>query len=97
MGQIIRRLINKGEAVIIEGGAPCLLGMPRMELTGGRLLVIENHKGIAELSQNEISVRVRDGWVVIRGERLYLRGLNREELVVGGTITAVELVKRRIV
>jgi len=93
---IIRRLINKGEAVVIEGGASYLLGLPRMELTGGKLLVIENHRGIAELTREEISVRVKDGHVVIRGKSLRIRGFNRAELVVGGDISAVELQKRRI-
>jgi sporulation protein YqfC len=96
MAHFIRRLINKGEAVIIEGGAPYLLGMPRMELTDGSLLVIENHRGVAELTGSEIAVRVREGQVVVRGVGLRIRGLNHEELVVGGEIHAVELVRRKI-
>jgi len=63
-----------------------LLHVPRMEIYGVRQLMLENHKGILEYSQELI--RINCGKVIIRveGEELTLKAMNLKELSIVGNI-----------
>ena len=70
--------------------------MPRqslIEIYGNNRLLIENHKGILEYSNEEIVVRLKFGLVRITGERLTIALMNKCRLVICGSIGSVHLCK----
>jgi sporulation protein YqfC len=84
------RLIQKGENYMIEQGDSSLLSVARAELVSNRLLIVENHKGIAELTGMLVSVRVKGGIMRVSGQGLYIRQLNRREVRVAGHILSLD-------
>lgn len=71
-----------------------LPGVPLVEITGERRVLIEHHRGVSRYGSGEISVRVRYGEVLIRGCGLELAKMTREQLVVSGRIDCVSLIRR---
>ena len=68
--------------------------LPLMELTGDRRLLIENHRGILEYSQERISVQVKFGTVSIIGTGLELCYISEKQLIVVGEILEIVLERR---
>lgn len=67
-------------------------GLSRIEITGRRALLLENHKGILAYSTEEIHVSVHNAVVKIKGEGLLLRAMNAEALLIAGTLSSIEFV-----
>ena len=64
---------------------------PVVELCGLHRVLIENHKGVTEYSQQRIAVAVSFGGVVIEGEHLHLCRISTHQLVVKGQIQNIML------
>ncbi len=64
--------------------------LPRVEISGGRRLLIEQHKGIIEYGPNEIYVNSSKGVIKVRGEALELRAMTANQLLVSGLLFGVE-------
>ncbi|MBQ8178454.1 MAG: YabP/YqfC family sporulation protein [Clostridia bacterium] len=60
---------------------------------GGKELMIEGHKGLSEYGENEISIRVRGGKIIVKGERLYIDEINHEEISIRGNICSIGVEK----
>lgn len=67
---------------------------PIVELTGERRVLIENHQGVHAYSAKEIKIKVRFGCVAVVGEKLYLRELSKEQLVISGRVDSIRLFRR---
>ena len=85
MAKIGERLFSSPLAEDLVGG------QSRIELTGGRRLLIEDHRGILEYTETLLRVALRRGQVRITGDDLRLTALTLRELAVSGTIRAIEL------
>ena len=72
-----------------------LPGVPLLELSGQRRVLIENHHGVTEYSQQEICVKVCFGLFCICGTGLELASMSKERLVITGCIDTVRLLKGR--
>ena len=68
--------------------------LPLVELTGDRRLLIENHRGILEYSQERISVQVKFGAISIVGNSLGLCYISEKQLIVVGEIHKLVLERR---
>ncbi len=66
-------------------------GVPKLTLSGGSEVLIENHEGLKSYTRDLIEVRGRNMLMQIRGEDLELTAMTRNELVIKGIIVAVEL------
>ncbi len=55
----------------------------------GKELLIEGHKGLSEYGENAITVRVRGGKIVAKGEGLSINEINHEEIVIKGMILSI--------
>ncbi|PKM72964.1 MAG: sporulation protein [Firmicutes bacterium HGW-Firmicutes-16] len=66
-------------------------GVPKLTLSGGSEVLIENHEGLKSYSRDLIEVRGRNMLMQIRGEDLELSAMTKTELVISGIIVAVEL------
>ncbi len=76
------------QALDIPGQAA---GLPRVELVGRHEVRMENHRGILAYGQEEIMVSGGKVIVKIIGSGLELKAMNAAELLITGTIAAVEL------
>ena len=68
-----------------------IAGLPRIELTGDRELLMEHHRGILSYGDQEIHISGGKLIVKVRGSGLELRAMNGEELLITGFITGVDL------
>jgi len=76
------------QALDIPGEA---VGLPRVEVTGRHEVRMENHRGILAYGREEIIVSGGRVIVKIRGEGLVLKAMTPSELLITGTVAAVEL------
>ena len=85
MTKIGKRLLGSPLAEDLVGG------LPRLELTGGSRLLIEDHRGILEYTDTVLRVALRRGTITVVGEALQLTALTLRELAVSGRIRSIEL------
>lgn len=85
-----RKIIDR---ILLELDLPSEVppGWPLVELFGNRRVLIENQNGVCCYDQRKITVKVRQGLIVISGEELELREVTKNQLVVTGIIFGVSL------
>ncbi len=76
-------------AELLDVPADTLAGLLHIEMTGTKEVFIENHKGIIELSENEVTVNAGKKVVHVLGQRLCVLSMNSEEVRLGGEIERV--------
>lgn len=69
-------------------------GLPLVEISGQRRVLIENHRGVSGYGRQQITVRVSYGEISVRGCGLELARMSREQLVITGRIDCVSLNRR---
>lgn len=68
-----------------------LRGVPLVEISGTRRVLIEHHMGVVAYGCDEIQVRVRYGLLSVSGSALNLARMSKEQLVICGCIDGVRL------
>jgi sporulation protein YqfC len=91
MAETKKKLLEKA-ADAFDLPADVVAGLPRIEITGCRELLIENHRGILEYGEEEIDVNGGRVIVKVKGNGLQLKSMNATELMMCGTILSVEFV-----
>ena len=66
-------------------------GQPLLELMGEQRVLMEQHSGVTEYSNQRISVRVKFGQVCICGQDLCLAKMTKSQLIISGRIDSIEL------
>ncbi|MCL2456547.1 MAG: sporulation protein YqfC [Defluviitaleaceae bacterium] len=66
------------------------LDLPLLTATGRNEIVIENYKNLLEFTETKIRVHTRDGTMTIEGERLKLRQITTENVLVCGKISGIK-------
>ena len=66
------------------------LGHGRLILSGDSHLLIENHRGILEYSEEKVVLALKRGRISISGSKLKLCAMNSAELLISGRIENVE-------
>jgi len=69
-------------------------GQSIVEISGDRRVLIENHYGVSQYSQEKIGVKVKFGYVCVCGCGLELVRMTKEQLVIAGRIDSVNLIRR---
>lgn len=67
-----------------------LLGCAKLTVTGGRKVLVENHKGVVDYGKERIVISVGRGKLNINGSELNLSAMNKQELLISGRIQSVE-------
>jgi len=65
------------------------LDLPILMATGRGELAIENYKNLIEFSDTTIRIRTREGTILIQGERLILRQITAENLLIKGRVSGI--------
>lgn len=68
-----------------------LAGLSCVQLVGREELYLQNHRGILAYGEEEILISGGKLLIRVRGSGLKLRSMTATDLVITGTITAVEL------
>ena len=80
-------------AELFDLPADVVAGLPRLEMVGSRQLYLEHHTGLLSYSDTRIDANTSAGVLRITGARLTLLAMTPEELLITGTITAVEFMR----
>lgn len=87
-GSRVRKLMTE----VLELPKDLVLDLPRMTLVGNVQLTIENHRGVILYTDTHVRVAVARGEIVIAGQRLTLRSILADEIIVDGTINNVSYI-----
>jgi len=90
--ELHERFIKKLAGKLAES-SQMLPGAPIVEITDGRRVLIENHRGVTEYGDKQISVMVRFGKVLVSGDHLELGFMSKQQLVICGCIEGVSIVR----
>ena len=71
--------------------AEALAGAARVTVTGRNRVLIDNHRGILAYTDELLEVSCGRERIRVRGENLLLRAMDHEELLLTGTIFALDL------
>jgi len=66
-----------------------VLDMPLVTAMGRGEINIENYKNLLEFTETMVRVSTKDGNMTIEGERLSLRQITTENLLISGRITGI--------
>jgi len=69
------------------------LNMPKLTMLGSEDLVIENHKGIIEYSDEKVRINTASGTIKISGINLTIKEITAEDIMVKGNISSLEFLK----
>lgn len=64
-----------------------------VELLGDHRVLVENHRGVREYSRETIGIGLASGLLQVMGEDLELVQMTKEQLVIGGTVHQITLVR----
>lgn len=78
---------------ILELPKEILLNMPKLTMIGRGNLIIENYKGVIEYEDNKIRINTGIGIIKIKGERLSIKEITSEDIMVDGEIEIMEFLK----
>ena len=70
-----------------------VLNMPRLTMVGNNDLVIENYKGIIEYEDSRVRINTGIGVVRITGDRLLIREITSEDVIISGVILSLEFLR----
>ena len=68
-------------------------GVTLIELMEDSRLLVENHFGVAEYSQEKMRINTTFGQVIICGSNLDLQRMTKDQLIIRGNIQSVQTVK----
>ena len=70
-----------------------VLNMPRLTMVGNNDIVIENYKGIIEYEDSKVRINTGIGVVRITGDRLLIREITSEDVIISGVILSLEFLR----
>ena len=91
MSQLKNAVRKRPVTELLDLPAELVLGVPRLTLSGGSEVLVENHGGLKSYSGGCVEVRGRNLLMQIRGEDLELVAMTKTDIIIRGIIVAVEL------
>lgn len=71
-----------------------LPGLPLVEISGDKRVLIENHRGVTQYGRDKICVKVKSGQIMVQGCDLEMARMTRDQLVICGRIDCVSFLRR---
>ena len=65
-------------------------GSEKISVDAERRILIEEYGELQEYGEDRIVIRLRRGKLILSGSELYLMGMNRHELLIGGKLQNME-------
>lgn len=79
---------------VFELSSDVTLDLPLVMMVANDKLYIENHKGISYFQTEEIKVKIKNGSIVIKGEKLFINEIDSESLSISGKILIISYENR---
>lgn len=87
----IRQKIKRWAAGVLDLPQDVVLDMPRITMIGPLQMYVENHRGVLVFNQNELRLLLSNkGQLLVKGERLVIRQILPEEVLLEGFIRDVQ-------
>jgi sporulation protein YqfC len=86
------RRLRKIAAKVLDLPADVTMEMPRITMIGSIHMYIENHRGVLQFTDQELRLLLTKGQLLIRGERLVIRAIQSEEVLIEGKIAGVQFI-----
>ncbi|MCL2030685.1 MAG: sporulation protein [Oscillospiraceae bacterium] len=87
----MKRTLPERAAAAFNLPADLLAGLPKIEVTGLRETLIENHRGILRFGAEEVVVGGGTVNLVLRGDGFILRAMNARELRLEGLLFGIDI------
>ena len=81
-------------AQAVDLGTEPIPGKSLVEIVSDCSVLIENHCGVMAYSRECITVKTKEGCIVVSGSRMILSKMSKELLKINGKICTVELRRR---
>jgi len=81
--------INKKITSALDMPKEVMLDYPKITIMGEESIVVENHKGLIELSQTVIRLNTKIYIIKISGENLDIKSISQDDIEIEGKITGV--------
>lgn len=81
--------INKRVTAVLDLPKEVTLDYPKITVMGDESIVVENHKGLIELSQTVIRLNTKLYLLKICGENLDIKNISEDEIEIVGKITGI--------
>ena len=85
------RQCESSRAGKMGGGRFVSYQLPLVEICDRKRVLVENYIGILAYGAREIMIRVSFGYILIQGNRMKIRKICKEKLVISGEVDAVIL------
>ena len=76
---------------LLDLSSQAVPGVPIVEMAGNRRVLIENHNGVAQYSNDRITVVVKMGRIIVSGRDLEICHMSKQQLVIVGYIDTVSV------
>lgn len=92
----MKKTRSLAQRILAEADFPgeILTGVPVVELKGTGEAVVISHRGVIGYEPEEVKIASALGPIRIRGKDLTIFRMNRDRIVIHGTITVVEMEER---
>lgn len=88
-----RRGMKEKMTEILELPKEVVLNMPKLTMLGNGNLIIENYKGVVEYDDNCVRVNTTSGIIKISGEKLVIKEITSEDIMVDGWVSSMEFLR----
>ena len=83
------RKLNEKLALLLSLPKEIAMDLPVVTAIGRGEISIENYKNLIEFSEETIRIRTKDGALTVAGNRLTLKQITSENLVITGRIAGI--------
>lgn len=73
----------------LELPADIVMDLPRITMVGQIHIYVENHRGLLTFSDKEIRLLLKQGQLLVRGEKFVIKTILPEEILLEGKISQV--------
>jgi sporulation protein YqfC len=84
-----RQHVNKWMMQKLDLPADVIMDLPRITMIGQLHIYIENHKGVKAFSNDQLTLKLKSGALVIKGKEFVIKTILPEEILLEGTISSV--------
>ena len=75
---------------ILELPKDVIKGIPVISIYGRNFILIDNHRGISEYTENTLVILIKDGKIHVSGSSLEIKEFTKDHISVKGIISSVE-------
>ncbi|WP_134700148.1 sporulation protein YqfC [Ammoniphilus sp. YIM 78166] len=87
------RHLRKFAAKMLDLPADVTMEMPRITMIGQIHMYIENHRGVLLFNDKELRLLLTKGQLLVKGEKLVIRAILSEEVLIEGKVDGVQFIE----